>query len=107
MEQGLHLLASRQVFIICMLGLMLLLICIVKRISKTYIARLIVRLQVNSRLSAVPVPTLCYVVPSHLEGHCRKLEGRIKIFRPGLRAGICAIHFQIASGTTERIVPPW
>ena len=45
-----------------------------------YIARLIVRLE--GKLSSLGRATLFSVVPSHLEGHHRKVEGHIKIFRP-------------------------
>ena len=42
------------------------------------------------------VPTLFSVVPSHLEGHHRKVEGHIKIFLPALCAGIlCSSTFKL------------
>ena len=82
-------------FIIYMLGLMLLLVCVVNKISKTVISH-VSYLKVNSRLSAAP--TLFSAVPSYMEGHPRKVEGTSKIFGRRFRAGImCPSNFKLLS----------
>jgi len=65
-------------FIICMLGLML-------ELSRKS-AKCCMSHKLESKLLAVP--TLFSVVPFHQEGHHRKVEGHIKIFRTALCAGI-------------------
>jgi len=74
-----------------------------KKISRTVILHVsYVRIKVDYRLSAVP--TLISVVPSHLEGHHRKVEGHIKIFAT---AFLCPSTFKLLPAplyTLQRII---
>ena len=64
-----------------MLGLLLLLVCVVKKIGKTVIiARLIVRLEGKLSSLGRALPTIFSTVPSHRRGTTEKWTGTSKFF---------------------------
>jgi len=87
MEQGLRLIASRQI-LSCMLGLMLLLVYVVKKISKTDIACLIVRLE--GKLVSRPCPPDFLQCPLTSRGTTEKWRSTSKFFGRRFAAAFCA-----------------
>ena len=81
-----------------MVGLMLLLVCVVKRIRKIVVARLIVRLEV--KLSSLGRAHLLSVVPFHLEGITENWRAHQNFSTSAPRRHFVPLHLQIASGAT-------